>query len=362
MDFIDQIKQLSARIEKIKDGIQTEEATKTSMIMPFFQMLGYDVFNPLEFVPEFTADVGIKKGECVDYAIVDEDGTPQILIEAKWCGENLDKHGSQLFRYFSTTKAKFGILTNGIIYRFYTDLDEANKMDDRPFLEFNLLDIREPLVAELKKFQKNTFDIDMIMTTASELKYNQQIRQFFIRQLASPDDDFVRYIVGEVYDGLKTQKVIEEFRSIVKKSFSQFVTEQINDRLKTALGSEDAPQVAPKADESTDDEVHTDETDKGSRIVTTPEEIESFYTIKTLLHDAIGEHTISYKDTISYFGVLLDNNTWKWICRLQIKSNSIKLLLPDENKKPLTFSLNSLDEIYDYKDKLVEVVQRYLNE
>ena len=235
-------------------------------------------------------------------------------------------------------------------------------MDDRPFLEFNLLDIREPLVAELKKFQKNTFDIDMIMTTASELKYNQQIRQFFIRQLASPDDDFVRYIVGEVYDGLKTQKVIEEFRSIVKKSFSQFVTEQINDRLKTALGSEDAPQVAPKADESTDDEVHTDETDKDSRIVTTPEEIESFYTIKTLLHDAIGEHTISYKDTISYFGVLLDNNTWKWICRLQIKSNSIKLLLPDENKKPLTFSLNSLDEIYDYKDKLVEVVQRYLNE
>ena len=169
MDFIDQIKQLSARIEKIKDGIQTEEATKTSMIMPFFQMLGYDVFNPLEFVPEFTADVGIKKGERVDYAIVDEDGTPQILIEAKWCGENLDKHGSQLFRYFSTTKAKFGILTNGIIYRFYTDLDEPNKMDDRPFLEFNLLDVREPLVAELKKFQKNTFDVDMIMTTASEV-------------------------------------------------------------------------------------------------------------------------------------------------------------------------------------------------
>lgn len=95
--------------------------------MPFFSLLGYDVFDPHEFIPEFTADVGIKKGEKVDYAIT-KDGKPIILIEAKWCGDNLEKHGSQLFRYFGTTSAKFGILTNGIIYKFYTDLDESNKM------------------------------------------------------------------------------------------------------------------------------------------------------------------------------------------------------------------------------------------
>ena len=139
MDFIDQLKQFSKRVESMKDSIQTEEATKTAIIMPFFAMLGYDVFNPQEFVPEFTADVGIKKGEKVDYAIIKE-GEPVILIECKSIQENLDRHDSQLFRYFGTTTAKFAILTNGLIYRFYTDLDSPNKMDDDPlqFGEFRL--------------------------------------------------------------------------------------------------------------------------------------------------------------------------------------------------------------------------------
>lgn len=115
MDFIDQIKQFASRAEKLKDQISSEESTKTSLILPFFQLLGYDIFDPGEFVPEFTADE--EKGEKVDYAIF-QDGNPTILIEAKWCGEKLDKHNSQLFRYFGTTKAEFGILTNGIIYQF----------------------------------------------------------------------------------------------------------------------------------------------------------------------------------------------------------------------------------------------------
>ena len=111
MDFKDQIKQVGERVVKLKDQIKTEEATKTALIMPFIQCLGYDVFNPLEVVPEFTADIGIKKGEKVDYAIL-KDGQPTILIECKWWGENLILHDSQLFRYFHTTKAKFGILMN----------------------------------------------------------------------------------------------------------------------------------------------------------------------------------------------------------------------------------------------------------
>ena len=141
MDFIDQIKQFAKRVETLRDSIQTEEATKTSIIMPFFAMLGYDVFNPLEFTPEFIADVGIKKGEKVDYAII-KNGEPVILIEAKSTNKKLERHDSQLFRYFGTTKAKFAILTNGITYRFYTDIEETNKMDKEPFLEFNIIKIK----------------------------------------------------------------------------------------------------------------------------------------------------------------------------------------------------------------------------
>ena len=132
MELNEKLYELSQRIEAIKDSVSTEEATKTSMIMPFFQLLGYDVFNPLEFVPEFTADVGIKKGEKVDYAIIIDD-EPLILIECKACNKPLEKHSSQLFRYFGTTSAKFAILTNGLTYQFFTDLDDKNKMDLRPY-------------------------------------------------------------------------------------------------------------------------------------------------------------------------------------------------------------------------------------
>ena len=172
MDFIDQLKQFSKRVESMKDSIQTEEATKTAIIMPFFSMLGYDVFNPQEFVPEFVADVGIKKGEKVDYAIL-KDGDPIILIECKSISEKLEKHDSQLFRYFGTTTAKFAILSNGQYYRFYTDLDNPNKMDENPFLTINILDIKDNQVPELKKFCKSEFDIDEIFSTASE-------RHFFL--------------------------------------------------------------------------------------------------------------------------------------------------------------------------------------
>lgn len=352
MDFIDRIRQFATRIESMKDNISTEEATKTSMIMPFFQILGYDVFNPLEFVPEFTADVGIKKGEKVDYAIMGDNNQPLILVEAKWCGESLDKHASQLFRYFATTPAKFGILTNGIIYRFYTDLEESNKMDDRPFLEFDILNIKEQLIPELKKFQKQNFDIEAITNSASELKYSSQIRQIFNEQLSNPDDDFVKYILAKVYDGLRTQKVIDSFRPIVKKAFAQFVNELINDRLKTALKTEGEKQ---NEEEEITDEI-PEETSPESKIITTQEEIESYFIIKTMLYPVLAGHEITYKDTESYFNILLDNNTRKWVCRLYLSDKRKCFVTPDKEK----VYINSIEDLYKYKDQLAKMVEKYI--
>ncbi|EIB6790495.1 type I restriction enzyme HsdR N-terminal domain-containing protein, partial [Enterococcus faecalis] len=159
--FKDDLKSLGKRVTKLKENIATEEATKTSLIMPFFQILGYDIFNPLEFVPEFTADVGIKKGEKVDYAIV-IDSIPTMLIEAKSVNEQLTKHDSQLFRYFGTTTSKFGILTNGKEYKFFTDLEEPNKMDVSPFLTIDITNLKDTQIPEIAKFHKDTFDIDKI--------------------------------------------------------------------------------------------------------------------------------------------------------------------------------------------------------
>jgi hypothetical protein len=158
-DLESALKLLAERAEKHGASITTEEAVKTSIILPFLQALGFDVFNPAEVIPEFTADAVGKKGEKVDYAVC-IDGEIKILVECKSLPTQLEsKHLSQLFRYFTVTNAKFGILTNGRHYRFYSDIDEPNKLDKKPFFTFDLLNYSQFDLAELKKFEKSSFDI-----------------------------------------------------------------------------------------------------------------------------------------------------------------------------------------------------------
>lgn len=353
MDFIDQVKQFAKRVESLKDTIQTEEATKTSIIMPFFSMMGYDVFNPLEFTPEYTADVGIKKGEKVDYAIM-SDGNPVILIEAKWIGEPLDKHDSQLFRYFGTTTAKFAILTNGAVYKFYTDLEEPNKMDEVPFLEINILDLKETQIPELKKFHKSTFDVDEIINVASELKYSNEFKQTFSAELQNPSEELVKHFISKIYKGLKTQAVIEKFKPIVKKSLNQYITEMMNDKIKNALNSEE--QVILSNMDSGAETVEAPQ----SKIVTTPEELEAYFLVKSMFKELAEPQDITYKDTESYMGVLYKNNVRKWICRFVLTPTQKILIIPDENKKEVRYTLESIYQIENYKENLIEVLKRYM--
>ena len=235
MDFIDRIRDLAAQIPNQLNHIQTEEATKIALVMPFIRALEYNTADPTEVVPEFTADVGLKKGEKVDYAIL-KDKKPIIIFECKWSGSYLDQeHASQLSRYFNVTDARFGVLTNGIIYRFYSDLEQPNKMDLKPFLEFNMLDIKEPLVEELKKFMRSSFDLDVILTTASELKHTREIKRIVAEQWANPSDDLVRFFASQVYSGRMTQSVMTQFRDITRRALQQYVTDQFSDRLKPVL-------------------------------------------------------------------------------------------------------------------------------
>lgn len=350
MDFIDQLKQFSARVASIKDMLPTEEATKNSLILPFFQLLGYDIFNPLEFLPEFTADVGIKKGEKVDYAIF-LNGKPAILIECKCCTDALDKHDSQLFRYFGTTSAKFGILTNGIIYKFYTDLDEPNKMDLTPFLEFNLLDIKETIVPEIKRFSKEKIDIESAFSAASELKYTNLIKALIHKQRTAPDDAFISFVLGEVYAGRKTQVVVEKFVPIIKKALNAYIGDTINETLKTAMISHEEGR---SSSESSEAEAPVEPEAETQRIETTASEIEAYIIIKTLLHNILAPEKIIHKDTETYFGILYEGNTRKWICRLKLDGAKKVLFLPD-NKYPL----NSLNDLYSYAPQIIESASRF---
>src|SRR5438874_6514636 len=165
MDFIDELNALAVKVPKLCDMLQTEEATKNALVLPFIRILGYDIFDPTEVIPEFVCDVGIKKGEKVDYAI-QKDGKIIMLFECKHCGGDLNiKHAAQLFRYFMVTDARIAVLTNGVDYRFFTDLEATNKMDEKPFLEVDMLDLNESVVSELKKLTKPAFNLDELKTT-----------------------------------------------------------------------------------------------------------------------------------------------------------------------------------------------------
>lgn len=352
MDFIDQIKQFSAKAQDIKNQLQTEEATKQSLILPFIQLLGFNVFDPSEVIPEFTTDVGMKKGEKVDYAIL-INGKPSILIEAKGVNDPLTNHDSQLYRYFSVSEAKFAILTNGILYKFYSDIQELNKMDESPFLEFNLLDIKESAVAELKKFKKEIFDTEELFSSAITLKYTNKIKSLFDQELKEPSEELIRFFLKEIYSGKATQNVIEKFKPIVKRALGQYINEVISEKIKNAI------EVSTLPDEAaiTIEEPTVVEGEKKS-IVTTALELEAFFLIKSICREIIDPKKITYKDTLSYLNVLYDNNTWKWICRLYLDGTKKYISFPADGKENKVLIMH-IDDIFSYKNQILDIVKKY---
>ncbi|MDD2797278.1 MAG: type I restriction endonuclease [Bacteroidales bacterium] len=354
MDFKDQIRILGERVVKLKDQIQTEEATKNAFIMPFLQALGYDVFNPIEVVPEFISDIGLKKGEKIDYAIFLE-GKPTILVECKHWGQNLSIHDGQLLRYFHVSKAKFGLLTNGIVYRFYSDLVDANKMDEKPFLEFNISEIKDNQIEELKKFHKSYFDADSIVNTASELKYMNELKQLIHQELNNPNPEFVKYFAKQVYPSVVTAKVLELFTNLTKKSVQQYISDLITERLKTALTKEDE-----SAKEQENLQISVTSKDTESKIETSEEEIEGFLIVKSILRQHVDVKRVTYRDAQSYFSVLLDDNNRKPLCRLYFNGNKKYFVVLDENKKEIKSEILALDDIYNHSETLVRILEMYI--
>lgn len=356
MDFKDQIKQLGERVLKLKDQIQTEEATKNALIMPFIQTLGYDVFSPMEVVPEYIADVGVKKGEKVDYAIL-KDGQVSIIIECKHWGQKLDIHDNQLLRYFNVSKAKFAILTNGIKYRFYTDLVEPNVMDDKPFLDFDIVDIKEQQVEELKKFHKSYFDVANIVSSASELKYTNEIKAILTAELKSPSEEFVKFFATKVYAKKMTSNVIFQFQDLVKKSINHIISDMITDRLKSAINKEE--EVVKQSEEVV--VAIEPENGKEKQIETTSDEIEGFFIVKSILRQQIESNRITYRDAQSYFAILLDDNNRKTICRLYLNTSKKYLGIFDSAKKETKNEIVSLDDIYNFSEQLKSTVETYIS-
>ena len=355
MNFNEKIMAIADRIPQIIDSLETEEATKNALVMPFIQALGYDIFNPQEVVPEFVADIGTKKGEKVDYAIKNN-GEVIILIECKQAASNLnDANISQLYRYFTTTNARIAILTNGVQYRFFSDLEEPNKMDQKAFLELDMTNIREHLLDEIKKLAKEQFDLDRMLSTANELKYTSEIKKILILQFDDPDEEFVKFFFNITNPGGRfVASVREQFKGYVKTAFQQFIRESVSDRLRSALEKEDA-----SSENDINNETEPEEENKKSGIVTTEEELEGFYIVRAIASQKLSPSRIVHRDTKSYFGILLDDNNRKPICRLHFNTSQKYIGVFDSDKKERKHPIDKITDIYNFSQPILDIIDIY---
>ena len=359
IDLIDKLNELASRIQRQKDSVLTEEAVKTAFILPFLQTLGYDIFNPDEVIPELTADHGVKKGEKVDYAIKQE-GKVIILIECKSIGADLEaKHAGQLFRYFAVTDARFGVLTDGIRYLFFSDLEKENRMDDRPFFEFNLLQFRENEIEELKKFTRESFDLETIISTASNLKYHKALLSEIRAEFSNPSEELVKLFTKRVYNGKFTQQISDQFTDLTHSAMRYYVREKVNERLISALGPDNLDDNLTPPDSAADKlQVTGAEEDKTGDIETTPEEIEGYRIIQAIGAELIDPERIVMRDAKSYCAILLDDNNRRPICRFHFGKTkmAVTIFSPGEESR---VDLEKVLSLYSHKSLIQDAIRQY---
>ncbi|WP_374136698.1 type I restriction endonuclease [Sphingomonas sp.] len=315
--------------------------------MPFLQALGYDVFNPSEVVPEFTADVGTKKGEKVDYAIC-LGGKVAMLVECKPANVELDiNHGNQLYRYFSVTEGRIAVLTNGVAYKFYSDIDQPNKMDDRPFFTFSLDEMRRSDPVTLERFTKAAFDVDRIVEEAEKLKTQSLLREELRKEFAAPSEDFVRLMAAKVHQGKLTAAVKDRFQAHLVIAIADLVRDMVTERLTSALNVSSPPlaQVVSPAQSGNDDH---------EQIITTDDEIAGYRIVQAICSRIVAPKRIVMRDQRSYCAVLLDDNNRKTVARLYFNSPTTRHVATFVGKEERRVTITDLTDIYALEAKILE--------
>lgn len=319
--------------------IETEEATKMTLIMPFIQKLGYNVFDINEVVPEYTADIAKKKGEKIDYAIK-IDGKIAFVIEAKHVAENLDNHSKQLARYFVNTDAKIAILTNGLEYRFFTDIDKDNIMDDTPFFTFNIQTCKEKDIEYLIGFSKAKFNENNLYGKAEKSRKISEMVAVIDKEFTAPSEDFIKLLIDRSYTGIKTKYVIEEYTEYITSALTKYIDNKITEKLKSAFPDvEIKPQTALL-------EKTKDKTKETSLSIN---EATIYGYVKLMIKDI--DTFITYKDTLSYFNILKEGKVQKWICRVY-DHKELKVTIFNQ-ECDIEVILNDPADIFKYREELI---------
>jgi hypothetical protein len=342
MDLATRLAELQKRTIEHREVLLTEEAAKTALVMPFIQALGYDVFNPSEVIPEYTADVGTKKGEKVDYAICNG-GKVTVLIECKPSSSDLNlKHAGQLFRYFSVTDARLALLTNGVVYQFYSDIEAVNKMDSKPFFTFTMDAIKPTDIKTLENFAKANFDIDKIVKEAGNLKIQSLLRIELEREFSDPSDEFVKIMARRIYTGNVTAAIKDNTSRLLVSTISTMVRDMVTERLSSALNAS-----APKASEGIEAPDATEE-----EIVTTADEWSGFHIVQAIASRLVHPKRVVIRDAKSYCAILLDDNNRKSLARMHFNGLTTKHFGTFSGKDETRHLIGDLTDIYQFSAQI----------
>lgn len=319
--FFEQLQRFAEQVRRRQPHIRGEESTKQALIVPFLSLLGYDVHDPTELQPEYIADFAKKRSggpsEKVDYAIR-RDNVPVIFIECKAVDCDPSAHSGQLARYFNaTTSVPIAIITNGLRYMFFTDLEEKNILSERPFFQFNILEFTTNDAEVLESFGRARYDPATIRERVEEIIYAFKINAYIGEVLRSPSESFTRFVLSELnlFSGGKklTAKLIEKFiptiRRAVQTTLLDMATRSIREQAEAPLAAVAAapvvapPPVAPAPEAA----VVSPPAAKAanSAVVTTAEELEAFEIVRQMCADSplAAGATIQYRDTVAYFAI-----------------------------------------------------------
>lgn len=358
MSFEDELKEFVKTIPEKLNHIDSEETTKIALITPFLRLMGYDTTNPAEVKAEYTADVGTKQGEKVDFAVL-ENSEPIIFIECKSATNDLNTDNiSQLYRYFSITDIQIGILTNGVEYQFFTTGEDNNRMDERPFLDIDLLQLNKKDIKELEKFKKVNFDVEEVVSRADNLKYRNLIKKTLLAEFENPSDEFIKAVSKQVYNGILTQNVKERFSTIITVAIAEIINERVNKTLNDAVASNEEEQ-----ENNIEEDVEIED-----GVVTTELEKEAYFIVRSIASEIMDVNDVAMRDRKHYCNVLYDDNQRFPIVRLYFNNpDHLRVEFYDDitltkngGKKGEKVDIDDVSDLYNYKERILSVVKEYL--
>ncbi len=315
MAFEDDIQRHVEQLKSRLPHVHGEEATKQALVVPFLQVLGYDVYDPREVQPEYIADFAEKKTrgqlEKIDYA-VRVSGEPAIFVECKAADVELENHEAQLARYFNATPTvRVAVLTNGLRYKVFTDLQQQNLMDEKPWMDFDLRTIKPAEIDALKRFRKTDFAADQVVSLAERMTYYNVLVNFVSAQLRDPSEAFVRFVAGEIPTiGRVTAKVVERISPILREAIQAAIVDHVAKSFNREPEPAPPPQNTPVVDAQSQD--------SRDGIVTTAEELEGWALITKIVKEVYPDAVVAYRDSKSYFTVI-QKNIRKWFVRLGVE-------------------------------------------